>query len=295
VARNRRLLASCWTWAGDAGPGGPLSSPVPWEQRVAAVGATGWEGVGLSHTDVADYSRAPGLTVLRDRLHSVGIPRVELEMLRGWWATGEERRRSDRTRDELLDAATVLGVDVIKVGAPQARGVPPHLLPPWDRFVQEFGALAERADGFGVNIALEGMSHTNLPTLSAAIDLVRQASHPRAGLALDVDQLVKCGDGDWTRLPGRLAGVPVFVVELGDAPVDPTVALDHGVGPRCLPGEGDLDIPGFIAAMRTAGWDGYWGVEIISDDLRVLPLDVGLRAVRTGIDRLFDVADALAG
>ena len=43
----------------DAGPGGPLSSPVPWEQRVAAVGATGWEGVGLSHTDVADYSRAP--------------------------------------------------------------------------------------------------------------------------------------------------------------------------------------------------------------------------------------------
>jgi hypothetical protein len=36
-------------------------------------------------------------------------------------------------------------------------------------------------------------------------------------------------------------------------------------------------------------------VEIISDDLRVLPLDVGLRAVRTGIDRLFDVADALAG
>lgn len=193
-------------------------------------------------------------------------------MLRGWWATGEERRRSDRTRDELLDAATVLGVDVIKVGA-----------------------LAERADGFGVNIALEGMSHTNLPTLSAAIDLVRQASHPRAGLALDVDQLVKCGDGDWTRLPGRLAGVPVFVVELGDAPVDPTVALDHGVGPRCLPGEGDLDIPGFIAAMRTAGWDGYWGVEIISDDLRVLPLDVGLRAVRTGIDRLFDVADALAG
>lgn len=41
---------------------------------------------------------------------------------------------------------------------------------------------------------------------------------------------------------------------------------------RELPGEGDLDVRGFIAACEAAGFDGYYGVEILSKVHRVLPL-----------------------
>ena len=41
-------------------------------------------------------------------------------------------------------------------------------------------------------------------------------------------------------------------------------------------GEGAFDLPGMIAALRTAGWNGPWGVEILSDEHRALPVGEAL-------------------
>lgn len=46
-----------------------------------------------------------------------------------------------------------------------------------------------------------------------------------------------------------------------------------------MPGDGALDTAGFIAAMLKAGWEGGWGVEIISDELRALPVGQGVQQV----------------
>ena len=35
-------------------------------------------------------------------------------------------------------------------------------------------------------------------------------------------------------------------------------------------GEGPFDLPGIVAALRTAGWSGPWGVEILSTEHRRL-------------------------
>ena len=40
---------------------------------------------------------------------------------------------------------------------------------------------------------------------------------------------------------------------------------------RRLCGEGTFDLPGIIVALRTAGWHGPWGVEILSDEYRETP------------------------
>jgi sugar phosphate isomerase/epimerase len=42
-------------------------------------------------------------------------------------------------------------------------------------------------------------------------------------------------------------------------------------------GEGALEVGGFIQAILDAGYRGYWGVEIISRQLRKLPLEVAAR------------------
>jgi sugar phosphate isomerase/epimerase len=73
----------------------------------------------------------------------------------------------------------------------------------------------------------------------------------------------------------------VVQVELDDA--DPEVVgtlfedtRDH----RRYPGEGSFDLTGFVEVVRGTGFTGPWGVEILSDAHRALPLDVGLARAR---------------
>jgi sugar phosphate isomerase/epimerase len=37
---------------------------------------------------------------------------------------------------------------------------------------------------------------------------------------------------------------------------------------RRLPGEGEFDIPGYVAVAQDMGYPGPWGVEVLSEDLR---------------------------
>ena len=48
------LIASCWTSAGNVAPLQiPETSPVPIQDRLEAMAATGWAGFGLAHDDLA--------------------------------------------------------------------------------------------------------------------------------------------------------------------------------------------------------------------------------------------------
>ena len=51
---------------------------------------------------------------------------------------------------------------------------------------------------------------------------------------------------------------------------------------RRLPGDGVLDVPAFIKAVQSTGFDGPWGVEILSESHRKLPLeDMAQRSFET--------------
>ena len=41
---------------------------------------------------------------------------------------------------------------------------------------------------------------------------------------------------------------------------------------RQLPGEGELGVAGYVAACQALGYDGPWGVEVLSAALRELPM-----------------------
>jgi sugar phosphate isomerase/epimerase len=63
---------------------------------------------------------------------------------------------------------------------------------------------------------------------------------------------VELSDGQWANMPD---------------PVDETV--NH----RALPGEGEFPIREYVAAVRDAGYEGPWGVEVLSQELRELPIE----------------------
>ena len=72
-----------------------------------------------------------------------------------------------------------------------------------------------------------------------------------------------------SNIPRRFIGS----IELDDAGTEVAGSLwDDTIHRRLLPGEGALDVPSFIGAVKSADYKGPWGVEILSETLRRLPL-----------------------
>lgn len=80
----------------------------------------------------------------------------------------------------------------------------------------------------------------------------------------------------WVAEFAELAAVPlrhIVGVELSDADADQVGTLfEDTANRRRLCGEGSFDLQGCIGALRAAGWTGPWGVEILSEDFRRLPV-----------------------
>ena len=56
-------------------------------------------------------------------------------------------------------------------------------------------------------------------------------------------------------------------------------ALDETVNRRTWPGDGEFDLARFTQTLRRRGWDGLVSVEVLSDQLRDLPVATFARLV----------------
>jgi sugar phosphate isomerase/epimerase len=81
-------------------------------------------------------------------------------------------------------------------------------------------------------------------------------------------------------------GSRIVGVELNDADSQVVGTLfEDTVRRRRLCGEGSFDLPGIITALRETGWHGPWGVEILSETHRALPVrEAASAAFRTAAD-----------
>ncbi|WP_327397719.1 sugar phosphate isomerase/epimerase [Streptomyces phaeochromogenes] len=271
------LLATCWTTAGDAAPGRPdQRSPLTLRERVEAAGSAGYRGFGLLYADLVEAERAYGLSGIRSLFEDNGLVHIELELLTDWWADGAPRAASDAVRLELLRAAEALGARHLKIG-PDVEDRPWEL----DLWAEEFAALAAQADGVGARLGIEFLPWSNLKTVHDGLRLVEAAGHPAGGLIIDVWHTERAHTP-----PADLASVPasrIVGVELNDADSEVIGTLfEDTVRRRRLCGEGSFDLTGIISALRTAGWTGPWGVEILSDTHRALPVrEAAAAAYRT--------------
>jgi sugar phosphate isomerase/epimerase len=286
---NRELLATCWTSAGDAAPDrGDEVSPVDLRTRIETAADVGWEGFGLLHADLAIAQRTIGLQELRRIFDGAGIRHVELEVLPWWWTTDERRAVSDQRRTLLLGAAEVLGARAIKVAAEGGgRPVDPA------RFHDDFDRLATQAGDAGARVALEFLPMTTLASLQAGVNFVTAVGNPHGGLAVDTWHVHR-GGTSYAELERILPAEYTVVVELDDADEQVVGTLwEDTLDRRRLPGEGAFDVPAFIAAVHRAGYRGHWGVEIISEQHRQLPVREGLTRARAATLRTLDAAEDL--
>lgn len=275
MAKDVALYATCWTLAGDAIPGlTDEISPRDFGARVEAARAAGYRGLGLVLADILAIEERIGFAEMRLILARNEMKCVEVECLADWFATGERRARSDVARAHLLRAAGELAAWHMKVVGDFFDTAADAW--PLDRLAHEFGVLCDEAAKVGTRVAIEVLPFSNIKTPRAGLAITEAAGARNGGVMLDIWHMERGG------IPySDVAALPkgsVLWVELNDAGRDQVGTMyEDTVHRRRLCGEGDFDIAGFLRALQAMGYDGGYGVEIISEEHRRRSLEEGAR------------------
>jgi sugar phosphate isomerase/epimerase len=238
--------------------------------RCAQAERVGFKGIGIWHADLEHILETRTLTDVKQLLDDHGLEHLELEFLGDWFLDpGDERRRaSDRTRELLFRAAAELPTHHIKVG--NITGTECEL----SQIVERYAELCADAARFtDAKIVYEFMPYdVNVNDVDKALAVVEGADAANGGLALDTWHLGKLGleAGELLRIPPRF----LSWVELSDGPFAyADDRLDEVINRRRLPGDGEFPIRDYVAICRQAGYAGPWGVEVLSEELRNLPIE----------------------
>jgi sugar phosphate isomerase/epimerase len=124
-------------------------------------------------------------------------------------------------------------------------------------------ALAHEAESAGVRLALEpfqreGIENWSLiSTLGEAAELVDEVGSDAVGIQFDVWHL-------WNT--DVLDELPRHAHLIAGVHVNDWRQPTRGWADRVLPGEGAADLPGLLGVLEDVGWEGYYDLEIFSDN-----------------------------
>ena len=264
------LIASYWTICGRTKLEGGLDvegSPIEFARRVEAAKRVGYCGVGLQYNDLRKVVGRHGHAGVASILADNGMKYFEVEFLTDWFADGERRRQSDAVRRDLLLAAEKTGARHIKIGGDmEGRAVP------IDRMVETFAALCDDAANAGTKVVIEILPWSNIPDIKAGLAVVAGANKSNGALLFDIWHVARGNIPyeDIASVPGKF----IDYIEINDAAARSVgTLLEDTVLRRKLCGQGDLDVHRFLRCVKASGYDGPFGVEIISAEQRNRPLD----------------------
>jgi sugar phosphate isomerase/epimerase len=269
------LMALYWTVSGPVDVHyGREWSLFDWSDRCAEAAKAGFRGIGLWHADVEHQLQTRTLREMRAIFDDAGLQYLEVEFLADFFVDPGKpaRAESDRLRGQLFETAAAFDAHHIKVG--NIPGTPCEL----GRLTEEFAALCrDAAEHTNAKIAYELMPFdVNVNTLETAVELVVGAGARNGGLAIDTWHMGKLGIS-----PGDLERIPLeqlVWVELSDGQQESMEdPVDETINHRRLPGEGEFDISGYVQALQDLGYPGPWGVEVLSAELRSLPIEEEFR------------------
>lgn len=228
-------------------------------EKFAQIAGAGFDGVELHESDFTGFDGTAADVVAMARDHALSIfllaPFYDLEGL-----GGAARTRAFDRLEAKFDLMQKLGVDTLLVGSsthPDASGDP-------ETVAADLGDLADRAGARGVRVAYLALPWArHVTTDTAALSLIRRVDSPHLGVALS--SYFALADGSRPARLRDIDGARVFHVQLSDAP-----ALDVDIRQLkrqfgLLPGQGQLNLAGFVRVLARAGYGGVWSIPRIPD------------------------------
>jgi len=123
----------------------------------------------------------------------------------------------------------------------------------------------------GTRMAVEFSPLGPVTSISAGLEIVAVAGAERAGLVIDTWHF-SFGDSTWEDLEG-VSVEQIAYVQFADAlaPVS-NDRVRETMDRRAMPGDGILELDRFASTLLDRGWDGLVSVEVLSRELRELPI-----------------------
>lgn len=264
----------------------------PFVDRLAPARDAGFRGVSVQPMDVAGFmgaGRSPGDLVRLVEDH--GLALAEFDAVTTWddahdppaeWGP-EGAAMKAGTADNLVPLAAAVGARSISIV--EYYGVDLGL----DRAAAGFARACDLAAEHGLRVTLEFLPWTGVATLGAAIEIVRAADRPNGGVLVDSWHLFRSGAtlADLAAVPGDLVGY----VQIDDAPAAAEAdMMDETTHRRLVPGDGELDLVGFVRTLGAIGYAGPIGVEVYSDELAAQPPATAAQRCAVGTRRILAAA-----
>ena len=283
------LVASFFTLSGAGFVEPPRNSFI---ERCEAAAAAGFSGIGLHHEDLS-RTIAAGVDVpeMRAVLRHNGLALVEIEFLAGWALNAGQTGGISPSLGDIEAVADALGGRQVSAGEFSAdlRLDTEEAL---ERAAKALRANADRLANKGLLVALESFPWSALANMRIAMDLLRRAGAPNAGLLIDVWHFYNTGGHADQLVDLPTAGITGF--QLNDGPLVHQNFLQHARAERQLPGEGELDVVGLIHAVRRAGFTGPYCVESNTPEFRNLPVAEAARRAADAATSVLRAAGVLA-
>jgi 4-hydroxyphenylpyruvate dioxygenase len=237
-----------------------ISGELP--EKLEAIAAAGFDGVEIFETDLLTSGESP--RVVGQRARDLGLEVTLFQPFRDFEGLPEplRSRAFERARRKFA-LMNELGTDLMLI----CSNVSPSALGGIDRAAEDFRALGDIAAAAGVRVGYEALAWgRHVSDHRDAWEVVRRADHKNVGLILDsFHTLARRIDPETIR---SIPGDRIFIVQLADAPLIDMDLLYWSRHFRNMPGEGDLEVVPFMAAVAATGYQGPLSLEIFNDQFR---------------------------
>lgn len=240
-----------------------LSGMLP--EKLEAAAAAHFDGVEIFENDLLQFPGTPG--DIRRMCADLGLRIDMFQPFRDFEGVSAEQLQRNLDRAERkFDIMEQLGTDLILVCANISASASDDL----DLRAQQMAILAERAARRKLRIAFEALAWGGAVKYYRQVwDIVQRANRPNLGVALDSFHTLALKD-DWRPIKD-IPGQRIFYMQLADAPWVNTDPMTHSRHYRCFPGQGEMDVAGFVGAALDSGYSGPMSLEIFSDECRAAP------------------------
>lgn len=231
-------------------------------EKLTAIAKAGFDGVEIFENDFLVFDESP--RQLGRMVRDFGLEITLFQPFRDFEGMPEPLRartfdRAERKFDLMQDMGTDLVLVCSNVSSAALGGL--------DRAAADFHELGVRAEKRGLKVGYEALAwgrHIN--DHRDAWEIVRRADHPNIGLILDsFHTLARRIDVNSIR---SIPKEKIFIIQLADAPKIDMDLLYWSRHFRNMPGEGELPVGDFMAAVAETGYDGYLSLEIFNDQFR---------------------------
>lgn len=246
--------------------------------KLTAIAAAGFDGFELFENDLLYFDGSP--KTVRSMASDLGLAIYLYQPFRDFEGVSAAQLAANLERARRkFDVMHDLGVDTMLV----CSNVSPETSRDDGLIVEQLAALARIAGQAGVRIAYEALAwgaHVN--SYKKAWQLVEAVDSPHLGLGLDSFHSLSVGDD--VDVLKTIPGDKLAFLQVADAPMRKMDVLEWSRHYRCFPGQGEMDVTGFVAAALGAGYQGPLSLEIFNDGFRAAPAEAtardGLRSLR---------------